>query len=249
MDIFHHLLSNSTEFNLNQWSAEAVQKKITLKLSSIQIVVDCPECQHPTKQVHSYYERTLEDLSWADYSIYLKLRVRKFFCRNQGCKRRIFTERLKNLVLPSARRTIRLTNQLTAIALELGGSAGARLANSLNQKISRNTLLALVRRIPLPPIITPSILGVDDFAFRKRKTYGTILVDLEKGRPIALLADRKAETLSQGLKKHPGVQIVSRDRYLAYEKGILEGAPSAIQVADRFHLLQNLAETIDQIFR
>jgi transposase len=105
-----------------------------------------------------------------------------------------------------------------------------------------------VRRIPLPPIITPSILGVDDFAFRKRKTYGTILVDLEKGRPIALLADRKAETLSQWLKKHPGVQIVSRDRYLAYEKGISEGAPSAIQVADRFHLLQNLAETIDQIF-
>jgi transposase len=96
--------------------------------------------------------------------------------------------------------------------------------------------------------VTPSILGVDDFAFRKRKTYGTVLVDLENSRPIALLKDREAETLAKWLKEHPSVQIVSRDRSKAYQKGISQGAPEAIQVADRFHLLLNLAETLDQIF-
>ncbi|MDV3002976.1 MAG: ISL3 family transposase ISAcma23 (plasmid) [Chroococcopsis gigantea SAG 12.99] len=248
MDIFNQLFTNLTVFELNQWLIEEIPKKITLKLCSKQTLVDCPRCYHPTQKIHSYYERTLSDLTWADYNLCLKLKVRKFFCRNQGCNVCIFTERLKNFALPWARRTIRLSNQLTAIALELGGSAGARLANYSNYQISRNTLLELIRRIPLPPITTPSILGVDDFAFRKRKTYGTILVDLEKGRPITLLPDREAETLSKWLKEHLGIQVVSRDRSKAYEKGINEGAPDAIQVADRFHLFQNLAETLDQIF-
>ncbi|MDV3002880.1 MAG: ISL3 family transposase ISAcma23 (plasmid) [Chroococcopsis gigantea SAG 12.99] len=248
MDIFNYLLPNLTEFELNQWLIGEIPKTITLKLCSKQTLADCPGCHHPTQKIHSYYERTLTDLTWADYSLCLKLKVKKFFCRNQGCNVCIFTERLKNFALPWARRTIRLSNQLTAIALELGGSAGARLANYSNYQISRNTLLELIRRIPLPPITTPSVLGVDDFAFRKRKTYGTILVDLEKGRPITLLPDREAETLSKWLKEHSGIQVVSRDRSKVYEKGIKEGAPEAIQVADRFHLLQNLAQTLDQIF-
>lgn len=137
------------------------------------------------------------------------MRVRKFFCPNSQCSRRIFTERLEKLTEPWARRTQKLTAQLTVIGIELGGSAGVRLTRRLGHQISRNTLLQLIRRLPMPPIITPSILGVDDFAFRKRKTYGTVLVDLEKSRPIALLKDREAETLTKWLKEHPGVQIVA----------------------------------------
>lgn len=248
MEIPCHLFPDSTQFELNQLSVDETQKHITLMLCSKPTLVDCPVCHQSTHRIHSYYERTLADLPWADYSISLQMRVRKFFCPNRQCSRRIFTERLEKLASPWARRTQKLTDQLTAIGIELGGSAGVRLTRRLNHQVSRNTLLQLIRCLPLPPIVTPSILGVDDFAFRKRKTYGTVLIDLEKSRPIALLKDRKAETLAKWLKEHPGVQIVSRDRSKAYQKGILQGAPEAIQVADRFHLLLNLAETLDQIF-
>ncbi|WP_347242515.1 ISL3 family transposase [Nostoc sp. FACHB-888] len=194
------------------------------------------------------YERLLADLPWADYSITLQLRVRKFFCINTLCKRRIFTERLINVTAPWARRTLRLAQRLSAIALANGGAAGVRLSEQLGIKVSRNTLLNLVRSIPLPPIVTPHTLGVDDFCFRKCKTYGTALIDLERRRPIALLKDAKAETLAEWLKAHPGVKVVSRDRSKTYESGIRQGAPEAIQVADRFHLLQNLFQTLEQVF-
>jgi hypothetical protein len=162
-EVLCHLLPNSALLQLENWQFDEATPQIRLIISSVQTVVKCPVCDQPTQRIHSRYERRLTDLRWSDYSITLQLCVRKFFCINALCKRRIFTERLSSVTTAWARRTLRLTQRLSAIGLANGGASGARLSQLLGIAVCRNTLLQLVRSIPLPLFVTPSILGVDDF--------------------------------------------------------------------------------------
>jgi transposase len=193
--------------------------QLTLQVTSTQTLVHCPICRCPTRRVHRRDVRTVADLPWGPWRVVLHLQGQKFFCANGRCTRRMFTARLAPLVAPWARRTPRLVPWLVHIAWELAGTAGARRSRALGLAVSRHPLLRLLRRLPVPDVATPQVLSVDDWAVRKGQTYGTVLMDRERRRALALLPDREAKTVAVWLQAHPGVRVSARDRSRADADG------------------------------
>ncbi len=207
----------------------------------------CPDCQQTSEKIHSCYQRHPHDLPCFGFRVQLHLHVRRFFCHHEDCARRTFAEPFPELVRHKARRTDRLRQQQLAVAFAVSCEAGRRLLHSLAMPQSGDTLIDDIRRTPEAQVVTPRVLGIDDWAKKKGHTYGTILVDLESRQPIDLLDSREVEDVVAWLQQHPGIEIISRDRGLDYAKAASLGAPEARQVADRWHLLQNLREAVEKM--
>ena len=218
--------------------------RVCISASSTNPTAACPVCHQISSRLHSYYLRSPADLPVSGQTVHLKLRVRRFRCQNPQCAQQTFVERFPETLSVHAQRTQRLTGTLTLFALAVSGRAGARLLAQIGMSTSADTLVRLAKRAASPPIDVPEVLGVDDFAFRRGKTDGTILVDLQTNRPIDLLPERTGDALADWLRQHPGVKLISRDRSSEYARGASEGAPDAQQIVDRWHVLKNLGEVV-----
>jgi len=208
----------------------------------------CPKCEKYSNKVHDHYTRTLSDLPVFQNKTTIILKTRKFKCQNPQCNRKVFSEQTP-YILRYSRRTKRVSKILDSLSIELTGKLGSILSKQLLISVSNPTITRMIHRQQLPPIIQPKVLGVDDFAYRKGISYGTILIDMETSRPIDILPSREGKDLKKWLSKYPDVKIVTRDRASSYASAINEVCPSAEQVADRFHLLMNLSDALNEYFK
>ena len=229
-------------------SYEVLDNKLILKARSTKKEERCPRCRERSERVHGYYQRHPHDLPLADWVIQFCLTVKRFYCFNSSCKKKTFGESFEPWLARYAHRSRRLTEKQGCVARVLSAKASEDLLTELQMTISHDTALNLIKAQVISPLVTPQAVGVDDFAIRKRHSYGTILVDLEKHKVIDVLPDRTSATLVSWFKDHPGINIITRDRSQEYKTACDEGAPKAIQVADRWHLYKNLGDVLKRWF-
>lgn len=220
---------------------------VEVRLATTGEAAPCPRCRSVSTTVHGRYRRLLRDRPCLGLPVRLLVAARKFVCRRGDCPRRVFCERLPELTAPHAHTTGELSDAHRSLGLALGGEAGARLAIELGLPTSPDTILRRVKDAPDEPAPRPRYVGIDDWATRKGHTYGTIVIDLERGTVIDLLPGRDGEALKVWLAANPQVEVITRDRWPGYIQAATTAAPQAKQVADRFHLLMNVREAVEKV--
>jgi transposase len=230
-------------------SISCVDDELEIRVVSNRTSCPCPICSLPSSAIHSYYRRHPIELPCAGRIVRLILCVKKFFCRTESCLRKIFTERLPELIEPSSRLTTRLRTLIQAIGVAFNANGGARLGVQMGIQVSRMTMLFSLHLLTVQPIKHVIHVGIDDFAWKRGLRYGTVIIDLDTHQIIDILPDREAESVRKWLATHPEIEVVSRDRGGAYADGAAQGAPQAIQCADRWHICKNLGDAVEEYLK
>ena len=207
----------------------------------------CPYCGHKSWKVHSRYVRTIQDLSILGRNVIIHLEVRKFFCHNHQCEKKTFAEQPGNEVFRYRRRTCRCERAVARHGLSISSNSASELLGHLGVHISPSTILRDLHRIPIPSYPDVSQIGVDDWAFRKGISYGSVIVNLSTGMIIDLLEDRKEDTFKDWLDRHEKVSLVSRDRSTDYSSAIASTKRPIEEVADHFHLVKNASDMLTRV--
>jgi transposase len=230
-------------------SIEVQEQTVLVHLHATAPTATCPQCGTAGSRVHSRYQRTIADVAFGGRKLELKLLVRKWICPEASCSRHMFAERFPELVQRYARMTNRLIKALQGVGVITNGADAAQIASSFGVPTTAKTIIRRVLQLPLPSEGEVAKVGIDEWAWKKGQRYGTILVDLEKRRVVQLLAERSVETSKTWLRKHPEIDLVSRDRGKIFREAATDGAPQAKQVVDRFHLQKNFAEALEKFLR
>ena len=230
-------------------SLEESENTITIKLKSITNNSRCSKCGRETSQYHGTYVRKVQDLPIFGKTVHLNVTAHEYSCINPECGAKTFVEDFDGFLQYYSRMTERCSDLICTLALETSCEGSARICKAMGIKTSGDSIIRLlIKRYENQPSLTcGAIVGVDDFAFKKRHTYGTIIVDEATHKTVALLNGRDGDSLEEWLKSNQHVKAVTRDRASAYAKVITEVLPDAMQIADRFHLHQNLLDTIKQV--
>lgn len=233
--------------NLSVGPVEAGETGWTVAVSSL-APARCPVCRTVSRSRHSSYKRTLWDLPAQGTPVTVQARVTRWRCRNDQCGRQIFVERFPDLAAPFERWTTCLAGIVRLFGHGAGGRPSERLLTKLGMPVSDTTILRRLEQCATTQTsrVVVRIAGIDEWAWRRGLTYGTIIVDLERRQVMSLLADRSAATSADWFKAYPGIEVVNRDRAGLYADAARRGAPQARQVADRFHILKNFRETVER---
>lgn len=223
--------------------------EILIHMHSVSNTCRCHRCGAILTQHHGSHRRKVQDLPILGKRVMIIAQIFDYQCTSESCGSFAATESFDGFLSYNSRMTERLEDFICTLAVETSCEASARIMRSVNVKISGDTVIRLLtkRYLQQPQLACGSVIGVDDFAFKKRHTYGTIIVDEETHKPVAVLDGRNGESLKEWLRKNQHVTTVTRDRASAYAKAVEEVLPDCMQVADRFHLHQNLMDAVNKV--